>query len=97
MPQHLRPGGDGWREHRRQQHETPHLVAERQRCLEGNRPAHRGSGEEERQMRVRPLRGPDEEERVGLELFGAVDEAALAGAKAVPGKVWRAHGEPAAG
>ena len=39
----------------------------------------------------------DEEERVGLEPLGAVDEAALAAADPVPGKVGRAHGEAAAG
>ena len=97
MPQHLRSGGGGWREHRRQQHEAPHLATEGQRCLERDRPAHRGSGEEERQLRVRLLRGLDEEERVGLQLLGAVDEAALAAAQAVSGKVGRAHGESATG
>jgi len=45
---------------------------------------------------VRTLRGLDEEERVGLEPLGAVDEAALAAADPVPGKVGRAHGEAAA-
>ena len=46
---------------------------------------------------MRSPRGLDEEERVGLELLGAVDEAALAAAQAVPGKVGRAHGEPVSG
>lgn len=95
--QHLCSGGGGWCQHRRQQHKATHLVVEFQRRLEGDRSAHRGASEEERQLRVCLPRRLHEDEGVALKLLGAVDEAALAAAQAVSRKVGCAHDEPAAG